>query len=86
MTGRSVRNGLIVLLQANLIHHIPGENGAVLYEADLEHAYNLIRVGRIVSLIERKYGVRAARIILHLLHHGDTEAGELRNVRKQVKL
>lgn len=75
-----MRASVAVLLQADLINHILGENGVSFYEANPRQAFNLMRVGRMIGLVESECGLNAAKIMLFLLQHGRSRANALEQI------
>ncbi|KAK3303993.1 RNA polymerase III subunit RPC82-domain-containing protein [Chaetomium strumarium] len=78
MTPRQLRHGLAVLQQHNLLfyHLDPGAEFAS-YEANGEHAYNLVRIGKILDMIDSSFGAPAKDVIQNLLLSGQTRIADL---------
>jgi len=78
MTPRQLRHGLAVLVQHNLLyHHLdPGAEFAF-YEANVEHAYNLVRTGKILEMVDTSFGPAAKDVMQSLLLSGQTRIGDL---------
>jgi DNA-directed RNA polymerase III subunit RPC3 len=78
MTARQLRHGLAVLQQHNLLyyHLDPGADSAS-YEAHPEHAYNLIRTGKILEMIDGSFGAAAKDVMQSLLLSGQTRISDL---------
>ncbi|KAL2167970.1 hypothetical protein VTG60DRAFT_609 [Thermothelomyces hinnuleus] len=78
MTPRQVRHGLAVLQQHNLLfYHVdPGAEFAY-YEANPDHAYNLIRSGKILEMIDTTFGAPAKDVMQSLLLSGQTRISDL---------
>lgn len=78
MTPRQLRHGLAVLQQHNLLfYHVdPGAEFAY-YEANAEHAYNLVRTGKILEMIDTSFGAPAKDVMQSLLLSGQTRISDL---------
>ncbi|KAK4101851.1 DNA-directed RNA polymerase III subunit RPC3 [Parathielavia hyrcaniae] len=78
MTPRQLRHGLAVLQQHNLLlYHVdPGAEFAF-YEANAEHAYNLVRTGKILEMIDTSFGAAAKDVMQSLLLSGQTRISDL---------
>ncbi|KAK3990528.1 RNA polymerase III subunit RPC82-domain-containing protein [Cladorrhinum sp. PSN332] len=78
MNKSKLRHGIAVLQQYNLLywHLNPGAQYAF-YEANVENAYNLIRAGKILEMIETTYGTPAKHVMQNLLLSGQTRIGDL---------
>ena len=78
-----VRHGLIVLIQQHLVLHSTSDTeDQAYYEVDWNGAYELMRVGKIVSIIEERYGSGAAQVISNLLQLGHARVGDLEDAYK----
>ena len=62
----------------HLIYHYSGADGRTFYQADFRNAYNLLRSGAVISLVEGTLGHEAASIITQVLHLGHSTAGYLK--------
>lgn len=80
LTLRSVRGSVAVLLHANLVSHVLSEDGSNWYEANRAQAYNLVRVGRILDIVERKCGHSAASLMMHIICNNDLDSDVLREL------
>lgn len=78
MTPRQIRHGLAVLHQHSLLlyHLDPGAEFAF-YEADAEHAYNLVRTGKILDMVDTSFGAPAKDVMQSLLLSGQTRISDL---------
>lgn len=78
MAPRQLRHGLAVLQQHNLLfYHVdPGAEFAF-YEANAEHAYNLVRIGKILEMIDTSFGAAAKDVMQSLLLSGQTRISDL---------
>ncbi|QSS62414.1 RNA polymerase III subunit Rpc82 [Histoplasma capsulatum] len=71
LSPRQVRHGLAVLIQQRLIYHYTSlDDGIAYYEASWMTAYNLVRSGRILQLVEEKLGKYVAKVLSTILYHG----------------
>lgn len=78
MTPRQLRHGLAVLLQYNLLHfHVDPDSETAMYEANAENAYNLIRNGKILEMIDTSFGAAAKDVVQSLLLLGQTRISDL---------
>ncbi|KAK3320711.1 RNA polymerase III subunit RPC82-domain-containing protein [Cercophora scortea] len=78
MSARQLRHGLAVLHQHNLLfYQVDSYNGVATYEANAEHAYNLIRAGKILEMIDTSFGAPAKDVMQSLLLSGQTRIGDL---------
>ncbi|CAJ2511039.1 Uu.00g066640.m01.CDS01 [Anthostomella pinea] len=78
LNPKQVRHGLVVLIQQNLIfYHTDPDAPHSLYEANPSAAYNLVRVGKILDMVENQYG-RTAKLLVHdVILLGQIEIAEL---------
>ncbi|KAI5926063.1 RNA polymerase III subunit RPC82 [Camillea tinctor] len=74
LNHRQVRHGIVVLVQQSLVFTFTDQDSAVTYyEANVDGAYNLIRTGKILDMIDTKFG-RPAKLLVHdvlLLGHAE---------------
>ncbi|OJD27206.1 DNA-directed RNA polymerase III subunit rpc3 [Blastomyces percursus] len=78
LSPRQVRHGLAVLIQQHLIYHYTSlDDGITYYEASWRTAYNLVRSGRILQLVEEKLGEYAGKVLLAILYLGHARIGYL---------
>jgi len=78
MTPRQIRHGLAVLQQHNLLfnHVDPGAELAY-YDANPDNAYNLVRSGKILEMIDTTFGAPAKDVMQSLLLSGQTRISDL---------
>ncbi|KIW99423.1 uncharacterized protein Z518_11411 [Rhinocladiella mackenziei CBS 650.93] len=74
---RHVKTGMAALIQLRLIYHHTTPDGLSTYQANTYNAYNLVRAGKLMALVERNLGPVAARIMKILNVLGSATAGEL---------
>ncbi|KAI1943870.1 RNA polymerase III subunit C82 [Ophidiomyces ophidiicola] len=93
LSPRQVRHGLAVLIQQRLIFHCTSvADGITYYESDWRTAYNLVRSGKAISLVQERLGAHAAKVISTLLALGHAKVSyletlpELRPVVKTYSL
>lgn len=67
----------MVLIQQNLVYYAEDGSQATHYEANPGAAYGLIRSGKILEIIERRYGDVARDLVLDLFLLGHAKVGEL---------
>lgn len=78
LNPKQVRHGLALVIQHNLIfYHTDPDTGATTYEASPQASYHLVRVGKILEIIDRKYGTTAKELVNDLLMLGHVEVSEL---------
>ncbi|KAK4122567.1 hypothetical protein N657DRAFT_620446 [Parathielavia appendiculata] len=78
MTLRQLRHGVAVLLQHNLLfYHLDPGTEFAFYEANAEHAYNLVRTGKILEMIDTSFGAPAKDVMQSLLLSGQTRISDL---------
>ena len=75
---RQIQHGLAVLVQAGLIYHITTGEGRTFYDANPRNAYRLVRSGRVIGLVQNRYGKAAAAITRRLLVLGHATIGDLK--------
>ena len=69
---------MVVLIQQNLLYHNTElDTGATYYEANEDAAYFLLRSGRILQIIETRYGKNAKDVVQNLLLLGHAKVGDL---------
>ncbi|KAI1496278.1 RNA polymerase III subunit RPC82 [Biscogniauxia marginata] len=78
LNQRQVRHGIVVLVQQNLVFtHTDQDSAVTHYEANIDGAYNLIRTGKILDMIDTKFG-HAAKLLVHdVLLLGHVEIAEV---------
>ncbi|KAI1614820.1 DNA-directed RNA polymerase III subunit C3 [Exophiala viscosa] len=75
---RQVRTGLATLIQLRLVYHHTTSDGSLsTYQANSHNAYNLVRLGKLLALVERSYGHAAATLMEHLATLGYGTADDL---------
>ena len=68
----------MVLIQQHLALHYTSEiDGITYYEANWQHAYDLVRSGKIIKFVEDRFGEKAGGIISNLLLLGHTKVSDL---------
>ncbi|KAI1325641.1 RNA polymerase III subunit RPC82 [Xylariaceae sp. FL0255] len=79
LTYHQVRHGLALAIQHNLVlYHIADKELEIArYEANPLTCYHLVRVGKILDLIDRNYGPLAKQLVDHLLTLGNVEIAGL---------
>ncbi|OIW27977.1 hypothetical protein CONLIGDRAFT_634308 [Coniochaeta ligniaria NRRL 30616] len=79
MTPRQLRHGLAVLIQQNLLYYyIDNDTKTATYEANPEPAYNLIRTGKILEMVESAHGAPVKDVMQSLLLLGQTRVSDLK--------
>ncbi|KAH8167360.1 hypothetical protein CIB48_g881 [Xylaria polymorpha] len=78
LNPKQVRHGLALVIQHNLaFYQTDHETANTTYEANSRAAYHLVRVGKILDVIDRKYGIMAKNVVNDLLMLGHVEVAEL---------
>ncbi|KAK0662939.1 putative DNA-directed RNA polymerase III chain RPC82 [Cercophora samala] len=78
MNPRQLRHGLALLLQHNLLYyHLDAGSPHHVYEANVEHAYNLTRTGKILQMVEEGQGPAAKDVMQTIILTGQTRVGDL---------
>lgn len=77
LNKRQLRLGLVVLIQQNLVYYVEEGSQATYYEANQGAAYGLVRSGKILDIIQTRYGGVARDLVLDLFLHGHSKVGEL---------
>ena len=78
MTSRNLRHGLGVLFQQNLLYaRTDPDSNITRYEANPDACYNLIRSGKILEVIERKFGPSEKDLVQTLLMLGHARIHDL---------
>ncbi|EEH17238.2 DNA-directed RNA polymerase III subunit rpc3 [Paracoccidioides brasiliensis Pb03] len=73
-----VRHGLAVLIQQHLIYHCTSlDDGITYYEASWRTAYNLVRSGKVIQLVEERLGEYAAKVMSIIIYHGHVKISYL---------
>src|SRR4051812_37721297 len=68
LSARHLKHGLVVLIQQHLaLHYTSEDDGITYYEADWRNAYNLVRAGKIITMVEDRFGESAGGIVSNLL-------------------
>ena len=68
---------MATLIQLRLVSHHTPQEGLSIYQANTTNAYNIMRTGRLVELVEWKFGSAAASLMEHVAAMGFTTASEL---------
>ncbi|KAF2966251.1 hypothetical protein GQX73_g7319 [Xylaria multiplex] len=78
LNPKQVRHGLALVIQHNLVfYQTDHETATTTYEANPQASYHLVRVGKILDVIDRKYGTMAKNLVNDLLMLGHVEVAEL---------
>jgi DNA-directed RNA polymerase III subunit RPC3 len=77
LTRRQLQHGLVVLIQQNLIYYFEEDPQTIYYEANQDAAYGLVRSGKILDLVESRYGPLARDIAQNLFILGHTKVCDL---------
>ncbi|KAH0537160.1 hypothetical protein FGG08_006030 [Glutinoglossum americanum] len=75
---RQLKHGLVVLIQQHLaLHYTSPDDGVTYYEADWKSNYSLVRAGKVMRLVEERFGEAAGAVITNLLLQGHVRVGDL---------
>ncbi|KIW92973.1 uncharacterized protein Z519_06822 [Cladophialophora bantiana CBS 173.52] len=74
---RQVKTGVASLIQLRLVYHHTSLDGLSTYQANTGNAYNIMRTGRLLELVESKFGSAGANIMEYLAVVGFAAACEL---------
>ncbi|EER27487.1 RNA polymerase III subunit RPC82 family protein [Coccidioides posadasii C735 delta SOWgp] len=81
LSPRQVKHGLAVLVQQHLVFHCTSlDDGITYYESNWRSAYNLVRSGKIIQLVEERLGNHAASIVSTLLALGHAKISYLESL------
>lgn len=87
LSPRHVKYALSVLIQQHLVLHssAAGSDPQTFYEVDWNGAYNLMRSGKIISIVQSRFGEAAAQLVSNLLQLGHARVGDLEDAYKFSK-
>lgn len=74
---KHVKSGLSTLAQLQLLYHHTTVDGLSTYQANISRAYDCVRTGTILNLVQETLGSSAAAIIEELLDLGFSTVAEL---------
>ncbi|CCC13616.1 hypothetical protein SMACR_07798 [Sordaria macrospora] len=78
LNARQVKNGLCVLQQHNLLFYtVDANSGEAEYSVNHESAYNLVRAGKILEMVDNSYGPAGRDVMQNLLLLGQTRVSDL---------
>ncbi|KAJ0107273.1 DNA-directed RNA polymerase III subunit RPC3 [Diaporthe amygdali] len=78
LTTRQLRHGLVVLVQNNLLYW-KVESGHAIYAPNVDAAYNIVRIGKILDMIGAVYGEEEKEVTQNLLSMGHAKVEDLRD-------
>ncbi|KAH7058948.1 RNA polymerase III subunit RPC82-domain-containing protein [Macrophomina phaseolina] len=76
LSARDLKHGLAVLIQQGLVLHYTTED-EIYYEPHWDHAYSLVRAGKIVKMVEDRFGESAGGLVSNLLLLGHAKVSDL---------
>ncbi|KAK5017300.1 RNA polymerase III subunit C82 [Cryomyces antarcticus] len=76
LSPNHLKHGLVVLIQQHLILHNTTEDDVTYYEVDWRNAYALVRSGKLIKIVEDRFGEKAGGIISNLLLLGHAKVGD----------
>ncbi|RMD43218.1 hypothetical protein DV735_g1959, partial [Chaetothyriales sp. CBS 134920] len=74
---KQVKTGLAALIQLRLVHHYTTYRGLSTYEADLDAAYALVRLGKITALASTRLGPLGGKIVEEIALQGSLPASQI---------
>ncbi|KAI0156421.1 RNA polymerase III subunit RPC82 [Xylariaceae sp. FL1272] len=75
LTPKQIRHGLALVIQHSLVFHLTDpDTNITKYEANHHAAYHLVRIGKILDVVDRKYGPMAKRLVNDAIALGSVEA------------
>jgi DNA-directed RNA polymerase III subunit RPC3 len=78
LNTRQLRHGLVVLVQNNLLYW-KVEAGHAVYAPNVDAAYNIVRIGKILDMVGTVYGEEEKEVIQNLLSMGHAKVEDLRD-------
>ena len=78
LNGRQIKHGLIVLIQQHLLFYSATDSQASYYEIDWQQSYALVRYGKILRLVQDRFGKRASNVVSNLVTLGHTRVVDLK--------
>jgi DNA-directed RNA polymerase III subunit RPC3 len=85
LNPKQVRHGLALVIQHNLVfYQTDPETNITTYEANPQASYHLARVGKVLDVIDRKYGSMAKNLVSDLLMLGNIEIAKLIRYHKKT--
>ncbi|KAI9730936.1 MAG: RNA polymerase III subunit C82 [Claussenomyces sp. TS43310] len=86
LPARSLRHGLALLVRQGLVYfHYDGSTSLTYYEANQDAAYCLLRSGKVIGLVQERYGLVAKEIAQDILLLGHAKVGDLANAYESKK-
>ncbi|CAK7268058.1 RNA polymerase III subunit C82 [Sporothrix epigloea] len=83
LTPRQLRHGLAVLLQYDLLYfYVSGPDRSTVYDAKPAAAYNLLRTGKVLEMVDSLYGSDARDVVQSMLALGHTRIVDLKEAYK----
>ncbi|KAL1795414.1 hypothetical protein ACET3X_005638 [Alternaria dauci] len=79
LNGRQIKYGLVILLQQHLIFHSGSDAPLTYYEIDWQNSYAIVRFGKVVKLVQDRFGKKAANVMSNLLALGHTRIADLKD-------
>jgi DNA-directed RNA polymerase III subunit RPC3 len=78
LTKHQIAQGLVILVQMNLVFHSSSIENVASYEISWQQSYALVRPGKIVHFVEQRFDKKSANVISNLLTLGFTSLADLR--------
>ena len=78
-----MRHGLAVLIQYHLVFHsLADRPNDTFYDVDWTGAYNIMRAGKIIQIVDDRFGEGAGQLVSNLLQFGHARVGDLEDAYK----
>ncbi|CAK7209406.1 RNA polymerase III subunit C82 [Sporothrix curviconia] len=83
LTPKQLRHGLAVLLQYDLLYfYVSGPDRSTVYDANPAAAYNLLRTGTVLEMVDTLYGSDARDVMQSMFALGHTRIADLKEAYK----
>ncbi|RMZ89991.1 hypothetical protein DV736_g2788, partial [Chaetothyriales sp. CBS 134916] len=74
---KQVKTGLAALIQLRLVHHYTTYRGLCTYEADIDAAYDLVRIGKVTALANTRLGPLGGKIVEEIALQGSLPVSQI---------
>ena len=81
---KQAKSALAALVQLRLVQHHTTLGGFSTYQADVNYAYNLVRIGKVATLAHSKIGPVAALILEYIVSNGYAPASQISDKVNQL--
>ncbi|KAF2268899.1 DNA directed RNA polymeras-like protein III subunit Rpc82 [Lojkania enalia] len=76
--GRQIKLGLVVLVQQHLVFYSSTDQRVTYYEINWHQAYALVRIGKVLTLAENRFGKKASNLLSNLITLGHARIADLK--------